>query len=127
MTTTATHMATCSYAGRGLDPVPCPYCDGVTAPACPSWCSLPVEDHSILVGDRGGVAYVHRHRTSDQDAPYLVRVEWVESVTGSDSDWPTAPGVYVEDAHGDDLTADQARAMSVALAVAADRLDAASA
>lgn len=70
---------------------------------CPAWCV----DHPVIPDD---ATVVHRRQTSPEGAPYLVRVEQFPDA---------APGIYVQDAHGNDITVEQARAFARALTDAA--------
>ena len=77
---------------------------------CASWCS---EHRAFTLPPDEGVTRC-THQTSDPAAPYLVRAErWNDE----------SPVVYVEDAHGDDLTATDARAFAAALVAAADLVE----
>mgnify|MGYP001343579113 CR=1 FL=1 len=87
-------------------------------PVCPWWCQVETDAHKPM-SDDDGPGFVHIHETSEPDAPVCVRVEAWQG-----SDGLQTPAVYVEDAHGDVLTAEQARAAALALVAAADLLDA---
>ena len=79
---------------------------------CPLWCMG--DHHTILGDDDASVVTVHRHVTTDADAPYWVAAEvWQGEGEGS-------AGVYVESPNADNLTPEQARAFAAALIAAAD-------
>jgi len=121
-TTTTTHARGCTFDANGVELVPCPYCDGVNAPMCPDWCQVDQDEHGRQLVTSEGV-YVHTCQTSPDGAPYLVQVTRVQRVAlchGSPALLGFEPaGVYVSDAGGDDLSAEDASDMAAALVRAA--------
>ncbi len=89
-----------------------PGATSVPLPACPSWCQ---GEHAPVAEGDDVPTVGHRHQTSGAEEPYLVSVEQYAPLTGQQR----PAGVYVQDPHGDDLTAAQARAMAAALVEAA--------
>lgn len=79
----------------------------MNATTCPVWCAGDYIDADGCI--------VHRHETSADESAYLVRVEQYADA---------APGVYVRDANGDDLTPEEALAMARALQHAAALVEA---